>query len=439
MFAALLAVTSVEALDVKTIVNNVPWWPESNLQFEEAVGVVSRGVMFATGMLEATPITTGPRFNTSQITLELIDLHDIVVAANTSLSSLVDCTANVPIGASTIAKATLEKALGGADNSPCITVMETKGEDPDDYPGFMYNSSISCYAAVKSKGEDEIQRHQFKVGNVDIRVVDQGNGILWLTAEAAGSSVATTKGFWAEIGSALAHVEHAPVLSDIVDCTVFLPPDTKEAAVVAVQHAVAKNTSSNGKYPAAQLTAVKVNIGGSKTKLRCTAILNGRTKKRRHQLPGKNAASVVTAGGFAYVSGVGSVQANSTDGFDELGRALQAVGSRLNLLLNCVFYVSSQKVIDPLFHGFHDTFNRDAKNKTAIGFPPPSRNEFVGISVRSQCLGSSKHDCPVLSKCVAALPADEATGYSCDVVKQVCGPDRSSKTDKASCEQVCPP
>ena len=34
---------------VKDIVNNVAWWPPSNLQFEEAVGVVSRGVMFATG------------------------------------------------------------------------------------------------------------------------------------------------------------------------------------------------------------------------------------------------------------------------------------------------------------------------------------------------------------------------------------------------------
>ena len=43
-------VSSEPAGPVKDIVNSVPWWPESNLAFEEAVGVVSRGVLFMTGM-----------------------------------------------------------------------------------------------------------------------------------------------------------------------------------------------------------------------------------------------------------------------------------------------------------------------------------------------------------------------------------------------------
>jgi hypothetical protein len=434
--AAAATLEPVGALDVKTIVNNVPWWPESNLQFEEAVGVVSRGVLFATGMLEASPIAPGPHFNSSQLNLELLDLHDIVVAANTSLSSLVDCVVNVPAGAAVEAKHTLEKALGGAANAPCITVMETKGEDPDDYPGYMYNSSISCYAAVKAKGESKISRHQFNRNGTEIRVVDQGNGMMWLNAEASGDSVAATSGFWGEIESALAHTDRSTTLSDLVDCTVFVPPGTKDGVIKSVQRAVAHSTSSNGKYVAAQLTAVKVSVGGSKTKLRCTALVGGRTKKRRYQAPGANSTSVVVAGGFAYVSGVGSTQPNATDGFHDIGRALKAAGSRLNLVLHCFFWVSSQSVIEPFFHGFHDVFNRDSNNKTAAGFPPPSRNEFVGSSVQSQC--SSRH-CPVLSKCVAAMPAPEPTGYSCNAAEQVCKLDRSSRADKASCEHVCPP
>ena len=86
-------------VDVKTIVNSVPWWPESNLQFEEAVGVVSRDVLFMTGMLAATEIKYSMQhFNTSQLNVELSDVHDIAKAANTSLSSLVDCVTNVPVG-----------------------------------------------------------------------------------------------------------------------------------------------------------------------------------------------------------------------------------------------------------------------------------------------------------------------------------------------------
>ena len=135
LLVAMITHVHVQNVDVKKIVNNVPWWPEENLQFEEAVGVVSRGVLFATGMMEATPVTRSPKFNTSQLTLELLDLRDIVTAANSSLSSLVDCVANVPIGATSEAKNTLEKALGGIENAPCITVLETEGENPDDYPG----------------------------------------------------------------------------------------------------------------------------------------------------------------------------------------------------------------------------------------------------------------------------------------------------------------
>ena len=76
----------------------------------------------------------------------------------------------------------------------------------------------------------------------------------------------------------------------------------------------------------------------------------------------------------------------------------------MDLVLNCLFWVTSEAVIDPFFGGFHQAFNVEA-------FPPPSRTEFVGRSAGSrQCLeGSADAEfCPVVSKCVAAVPTAAA-------------------------------
>ena len=431
--AAVLGVPAADAAAgvVKEIVNNVPWWPESNLQFEEAVGVVSRGVLFATGMLEATPVPGSlHHFNTSQLTLELLDVRDIATAANVSLAALVDCVANVPAGSAPVATRTLEQALGGAANAPCLTVLETLGEDPEDYPGHVYNSSISCFASTVAAGGAAGLTHYHRGPAAEdhrhttIRAVSQGNGMVWLAAAADGVDALADPVVWGKVEAALAHsadgASSGVGLADVVDCTVFVPEGTSAADVAAAQDAVAQRTSDSKvgglAAVAAQLTVVQVGVGGERTLLRCTAIPDGGAQKRRHVTA---ASSVVVAGGFAYISGVGSAQANATDGFAEIGRALAGVGSRLDLVLNCMFFVSSEGVIDPFFHGFHNTFNRNADNRTAVGFPPPSRVEFVGRSAtRSQCLQSSaggrllsvgeapaESGCPVLSKCVAAMPA----------------------------------
>ena len=49
------------------------------------------------GMMENTTDPAGTPFDTQQLALELLDVRDIVVAANTSLANLVDCLANVPV------------------------------------------------------------------------------------------------------------------------------------------------------------------------------------------------------------------------------------------------------------------------------------------------------------------------------------------------------
>eukprot|EP00040_Diaphanoeca_grandis_P043132 m.8732 g.8732 ORF g.8732 m.8732 type:complete len:449 (-) comp7107_c0_seq1:43-1389(-) len=395
---------------VKRIVNTVPWWPPSNLKFEEAVGVVSRGVMFATGMMENTTDPTGAPFDTHQLTLELLDVHDIVFAANTSLANLVDCVANVPLGGSDAALAALVKALGGIGKAPSLTVIESQGEDP------MYNSSISCYAAVNPDNDtksDPIRGRYHSsaaVGEHDhlnTTVVVQHDGMVWFASSSAGStstdgttSPATAPSFWAAISHALdSATTDAVRASDIVDCTVFVPLNTQESTTMKIQQAIKVATTTTGVTVASQTTIVKIGLGSSyNVKLRCTALVGGGKGKRLFQAPSATSTNVVVAGGFAYVSGVGSAHRNATDAFKEISQGLSAAGSRMNLVINCLFWVTSEDVIDPFFGGFQQAFNVEA-------FPPPSRTEFVGVSPLSQCIGDGDQRCPVLSKCVAAMPA----------------------------------
>ena len=63
--------------------------------------------------------------------------------------------------------------------------------------------------------------------------------------------------------------------------------------------------------------------------------------------------------------------------------------------------VSLDVVIAGSEHGHVKVF------QPAAGYPPPSRTEFVGAAVASQCLGGREGParCPALTKCVAAMPA----------------------------------
>ena len=68
-------------------------------------------------------------------------------------------------------------------------------------------------------------------------------------------------------------------------------------------------------------------------------------------------------------------------------------------VLNCLYWVGDETVIDPFFDGFFEAFNKKAP-------PPPSRTEFVGASPGFQCVGGvGGAACPVLNKCIAAMPA----------------------------------
>lgn len=184
-----------------------------------------------------------------------------------------------------------------------------------------------------------------------------------------------------------------------------MPAKDADAIADAVQTATANDANVG-----AQSTLVATGLGaGNAVKVRCTVLVGGGETKRIFSVPdddggtapASHAATVVTAGGLAYVSGVGSSLLNATDAFAMISRGLDKAGSRMDLVLNCLFWVKSEAVIDPFFGGFHQAFNVEA-------FPPPSRTEFVGRSAGSrQCLGgdTGAASCSVVSKCVAAVPA----------------------------------
>ena len=78
---------------VKRVINTA-WWPPGTERTEESVGIVSRGLLFTTGMMETdgdpgpwNP-TNGTLNLTAQIAAALHDIGDIARAANSSVAQV---------------------------------------------------------------------------------------------------------------------------------------------------------------------------------------------------------------------------------------------------------------------------------------------------------------------------------------------------------------
>jgi len=251
--------------------------------------------------------------------------------------------------------------------------------------------------------------------------------------------------FWSVVSEALQGATSGAVTAiDIADCTIFLPTGTIVKAAQNVKEAVVQATSAGGKYAPAALTMVELGLGaGAAAKVRCTALMGGAGSKKVFTAPHVDAAvsttvamvtpatgspaaaaanvgalsssglSTTVVGGFAYVSGAAGIKSDGTDVFADIEASLVAAGSQMNLILNCLFWVAAEECIDPFFGGFFQVFNNNTAN-----FPPPSRTEFVGVlpgtgrgidaaggdtEVED---GTSSWDvhCPLVAKCVAAMP-----------------------------------
>ena len=78
---------------VKRVINTA-WWPPGTEKTEESVGIVSRGLLFTTGMMETNGDpgpwnpTNGTLNLTAQIAAALHDIGDIARAANSSVAQV---------------------------------------------------------------------------------------------------------------------------------------------------------------------------------------------------------------------------------------------------------------------------------------------------------------------------------------------------------------
>ena len=100
----------------------------------------------------------------------------------------------------------------------------------------------------------------------------------------------------------------------------------------------------------------------------------------------------VSARGQVFVEAAPARLRNATDALAGIERALVGAGSSLKLAANCVFWVRQLARMSDLFAGFYQTFNVGA-------YPPPSRTEFVGTALPSDC-----KSCAVVAKCVGVMP-----------------------------------
>ncbi|CAE7263996.1 unnamed protein product, partial [Symbiodinium necroappetens] len=108
---------------VKKVVST-PWWPPGTEKTAESVGIISHGFVFMTAMMELN--------ETLQKTAvqEILDVHDIAVAAGANLSDLVDCYVNVPSGRGPVVREALLSAMPISiqQHPPAFTVVEMPGE-----------------------------------------------------------------------------------------------------------------------------------------------------------------------------------------------------------------------------------------------------------------------------------------------------------------------
>ena len=366
------------------------WWPPGTEKKLESIGILSRGVVWQTGMMEENQTTA------AQVRAELSDVSDIAEAGNTSLSRIVECLANCPAGHGDAVRAEFVRVFNGSGRAPALAVFEGVAGEFSGVP-----SSISC-TAVRSP------LAAFTRGTARaVRASTQpGVSHAWVSAH---GDIQSAKDVWRDIGDVLTAAGATAGGADLVDCLVSVGNVSTAAGVRADYKAV---SSGGGIVPPGVLSIVSplpaAGASASSFDLRCLAVVNASQSAQKNgkatraaekrAVVGANkshvlaAPSAVIAGDTVYVSGIFAKQRNATDAFKALAAVLKSAGSSMSLVLNCLFFARNQSAIQDVFAGFYEAFNENAP-------PPPTRAEYTALS---ECA-----DCPILVKCTAALPRND--------------------------------
>ena len=367
MIAALLAlVAAAVALPAAEIDRadkwfvTTSWWPAGTERVAESVGIVSRGMLWASGMMETNAT------DVAEAAMELSDVNDIAHAANISASTtsntsalregLVSCLVNARPSHLASVRAAWRAQLG---DGVALSVVEMSGE---------YAWANSC-VAVQPGGPPKVVRAAADGANGATATVVVGGALPRRLAHVAaeGPSAADVLGVASQ-----ALVESGSTLADLLECTAFAQNDSTAASV---------RTALAAQAPVPPALTLLSGQFGIPLVLRCVASANtNSTKEAVRNVPGAYAvrsapASPLAGPGLVMASALEARHANATDAMDTLAAVLAAAGSRMRLVLNCQFFVPSLAGIKPLFAGFFDRFNVKA-------YPPPSRTEFVAAAPR---------------------------------------------------------
>ena len=297
LLAGLLALanSAVSVAGPEKIVIHTPWWPAGSERTSEAVGILSRGEIFMTGMMESNHTLD------LQIEQELLDVRDIAVGGESDMNHVVSCFVNSKYAGSAAAvhqaMAEQTSAFGGA----AVTVVESAGE------WSVFNNSVTC-RAVQASASDKVVLHG-EEGTNDVAVV--ANNLVHISVEGTDINDALNKTsvFLQEATNSTTST------AAIVDCFVGVTQLSEAPTVRA-----AFNTSAI----VPTLTIVQVGlVPGATVALQCVASLNATDVVVSPQLPapmdeGFATPRAVTAGGFVYVDGVPAADINGTDGLVRL-------------------------------------------------------------------------------------------------------------------------
>eukprot|EP00471_Norrisiella_sphaerica_P013130 CAMPEP_0184498750 /NCGR_PEP_ID=MMETSP0113_2-20130426/39731_1 /TAXON_ID=91329 /ORGANISM="Norrisiella sphaerica, Strain BC52" /LENGTH=382 /DNA_ID=CAMNT_0026886395 /DNA_START=309 /DNA_END=1457 /DNA_ORIENTATION=- len=371
----------------------------------------------------------------AQIQAELEDVDDVCRAANVSIAAhLVDCMVNIandePLAEEEILNSFF-KEFPLPHSRPTLTVVRMGGEISG------LNSSLTC-TAVTSRDRRTL------IGNEKTTLVaaspTNDYEYAWISVNKTSLDELETAGTTLE---SLLREAGGGGAVDIVDCTAFVT-NSSDVEIERLRDWFYKltgfvprsNDACENEIPPGVLTLIRENMEHRKAnnekpskmghlpssfKLRCTAVLNSsvaqgkrelreQIKRRKiganpEKLPDtrKKVAEVDTkdkdseirglvAGDFVFLAGVSAHQRNASDALDRIESALGLSNtSRMDLMVNCLYFGTDIRGVEDYFKGFYAAFN--------LAFPPPpSRGEFSELSAPFGC-----KSCSSTVKCIAAI------------------------------------
>ena len=367
----LVALASIDKEVVHT-----PWWPPGSEATAESVGIVSRGRIFMTAMMELKET------DEKAVDAELSDVADISIAAGTNLSGLVSCLVNAPANQSARIRGLFTSSTTWPQHI-ALTVVEMVGEYSGTFP-----FQLQCTGVQPALHPIRVLAHGTRS-----RAVEAG-GIAELSVRAPSVSAALT---------AIKELVNGE-LDALLSCTAFVRSGAEGATDAAELHDALRVTT----VPVA-LTMLHApteddedESSGALLSLACTALAERPASGEVSGVsaPGGGYAVVDRKHGLIFTSGLRIADANSTGAFGNLGALLDAAGSDLELLLACRFYLGVLPAAGypaQLFAGFQRTFCEAHP-------PPPTRAEYVAPGVGH----SSDHASGLIAQCTAALPSRRA-------------------------------